>query len=104
MNGEMTQQIVPMLRCCVNMLQHRWQTVRRKVARADKHRQPVRAIDAGLQSQQWGRKKAAALAAARLAEDGADPLRPHALRLLDALLTEVSTAARPLAAHTLRVA
>lgn len=46
---------------------------------------------AGLQSQQWGRKKAAALAAARLAEDGAEPLRPHVLALLNALLTEVSS-------------
>ena len=45
---------------------------------------------AGLQSQQWGRKKAAALAAARLAEDGAEPLRPHVLALLNALLTEVA--------------
>ena len=47
------------------------------------------AASAGLQSQQWGRKKAAALAAARLAEDGADALRPHVLALLNALLAEV---------------
>ena len=45
---------------------------------------------AGLQSQQWGRKKAAALAAARMAGDGADALRPHVLALLNALLAEVS--------------
>ena len=44
---------------------------------------------AGLQSQQWGRKKASALAVSGLAENGADALAPHALQLADALLTEV---------------
>ncbi len=67
------------------------------MTKGSSHLQPAltcqRITDAGLQSQQWGRKKAAALAAARLAEDGADPLRPHALTLLNALLTEVSVTA-----------
>lgn len=43
----------------------------------------------GLQSQQWGRKKASALAVAGLAESGADALTPHAVMLADALLAEV---------------
>ena len=43
----------------------------------------------GLQSQQWGRKKASALAVSGLAENGAETLAPHALKLADGLLTEV---------------
>ena len=49
----------------------------------------------GLQSQQWGRKKASALAVSGLAENGADALAPHALKLADALLAEVIMSSRP---------
>lgn len=43
-------------------------------------------IIAGLQSGQWGRKKAAAAAVARVCQAAGDVLAPHAAALLDALL------------------
>ena len=44
----------------------------------------------GLKSQQWGRKKAAALAVAKVADGSPDVLAPHAPALLSALLAEVN--------------
>ena len=44
----------------------------------------------GLKSQQWGRKKAAALAVGKVAEGSPDVLAPHAQSLLSALLAEVN--------------
>ena len=49
-------------------------------------REVVALVVAGLQSGQWGRKKAAAAAASKLCDSGADALAPHAAALLDALL------------------
>ena len=75
---------------CPSVPLHSRQTARKNNS-APEGSADLSAIDvAGLQSQQWGRKKAAALSVARLAEDGADPLRPHALALLHALLAEAS--------------
>jgi len=52
-------------------------------------RQSRSATRADLGAQQWGRKKAAAQAAAALAKTGADALAPHAPALAAALLAEL---------------
>ena len=61
--------------------------VRRELAREKV--QSRRAARADLGAQQWGRKKAAAQAAAALAKTGADALAPHAPALAAALLAEL---------------